>query len=461
MLFAVLFFIALLLIAGITITIGILVQKNLELSKLLKKYEPVIDAEKESLNIRNKTLKESEQVRDCLIAELEETKKYADDNLAQINSLTEKERKNLEVLKSQIANLQNQKEQLNNDINLLEEKDILYSLGLYEPHYDFDKLIDYERKLVDIREDQKKELTTAGAIDFFGEIESTQKLKEAKKIGKLAIQAFNSQCDYLISRVNYKNIVTFEQRIKKFFEKINKAINQFSIEITKKYLGLKIKELRIIHEFEEKKQEEAEKQRQIKEIMRDELKAERELEKAQKEAEKEQHIYENALNKALAESQTATGKKQDALQAKIALLQAQLQEATEKKERAISRAQQTKSGHVYVISNIGSFGENVYKIGMTRRLEPLDRVKELSCAAVPFEFDVHAVIYSDNAPELENNLHKACDAYRVNMVNSRKEFFKIDIDQIEKFAKNHEPGVFFSKVPEAKDYRATLAMGEQ
>ena len=195
--------------------------------------------------------------------------------------------------------------------------------------------------------------------------------------------------------------------------------------------------------------------------MRDELKAEKEIEQAQKEAEKEERIYESALNRALAEAAAATGEKQAAMQEKIRLLQIQLEEAREKKERAISRAQQTKSGHVYVISNIGSFGEDVYKIGMTRRLEPMERVKELSCASVPFDFDVHAIIYSDNAPELENNLHRACDNYRINRVNQRKEFFKIEIDKIEEFAKQHDPGIFFTKIPEAKDYRTSLAILEE
>ncbi|MNL32480.1 hypothetical protein D3C87_1543370 [compost metagenome] len=112
------------------------------------------------------------------------------------------------------------------------------------------------------------------------------------------------------------------------------------------------------------------------------------------------------------------------------MLQAQLQAAQEKNQRALSMAQQTRAGHVYVISNIGSFGEQVFKIGMTRRLEPLDRIRELGDASVPFEFDVHAMIFSDDAPGLEKKLHRHFLREQVNKVNPRKEFFRIGLPVI-------------------------------
>jgi hypothetical protein len=140
-------------------------------------------------------------------------------------------------------------------------------------------------------------------------------------------------------------------------------------------------------------------------------------------------------------------------------LEQSLKNANEAKERAISRAQQTKSGHVYIISNLGSFGENVYKIGMTRRLEPLDRVKELGSASVPFTFDLHAMIYSENAPELESLLHKEFDDRRINKVNNRKEYFKVSLDEIEQVVKNkYEKEVDFIKVIEAQQFRETKSI---
>ena len=119
----------------------------------------------------------------------------------------------------------------------------------------------------------------------------------------------------------------------------------------------------------------------------------------------------------------------------IEALNQDLVEAHEKNQRAKSMAEQTRAGHVYIISNIGSFGENIYKIGMTRRLEPIDRVKELGDASVPFIFDVHAMIYSEDAPTLEKKLHKVFENKRVNLVNSRKEFFNITLDEVEEEVK--------------------------
>ncbi|PHK14320.1 hypothetical protein VF12_40975, partial [Nostoc linckia z15] len=189
--------------------------------------------------------------------------------------------------------------------------------------------------------------------------------------------------------------------------------------------------------------------------------AKREFEQAQREAQKEEANYQKALDKARKEMELATGEKHDRLQAQIARLEQELQEAQEKKERAMSMAQQTKRGHVYVISNIGSFGENVYKIGMTRRLEPEDRVKELGDASVPFQFDIHAMIYSDEAPTLEYELHKAFTNRKVNMLNYRKEFFNVTLEEIEQ--KIQEIGIEaeFSKIPEAMEYRETLAILEK
>jgi hypothetical protein len=120
-------------------------------------------------------------------------------------------------------------------------------------------------------------------------------------------------------------------------------------------------------------------------------------------------------------------------------------------------AQMTKVGHIYVISNIGAFGEDVVKIGMTRRLDPLDRVRELGDASVPFHFDVHAIIYSENAPQLENELHKKFNDRRLNRINNRKEFFKASLEEIESFVKEHaDAEIEFTKVAEAREYRETL-----
>jgi hypothetical protein len=232
------------------------------------------------------------------------------------------------------------------------------------------------------------------------------------------------------------------------------------------YRDLKLEELYLTHEFLEKKQEEAEEQRRIREQMREEERERREIEKARKDAEQEVKIREQALEKARREIAQATGQHREQLELKIQQINQQLEEALANQTRATSRAQMTKSGYVYIISNIGSFGDNVYKIGMTRRLEPEERIKELSGASVPFPFDIHAMIFSENVPETENLLHQYFRDKSVNKVNERKEFFKVTLDEItsaiEKIAKETQTvkkaEIQFTKVAEAEQYRKTLAI---
>lgn len=158
--------------------------------------------------------------------------------------------------------------------------------------------------------------------------------------------------------------------------------------------------------------------------MRDEVRRQREADEALRQAERERAAVQAALNRALTEAAGIHA-------AEVERLQAQLAEAEAKAQRAKSNAELgIKHGHVYVISNLGSFGPGVFKIGMTRRTEPTDRVKELGDASVPFPFDVHMMIKCDNAPRLENALHQQFHHRRVNRINPRKEFFRVTIDEI-------------------------------
>jgi hypothetical protein len=189
--------------------------------------------------------------------------------------------------------------------------------------------------------------------------------------------------------------------------------------------------------------------------MREEEKVRREIEKAMQDAIREEQVYNKALEKARQEMESAHGERLEKLKIQTALLEEKLKEAEEKGRRAQSMAEKTKSGHIYVISNIGSFGENIYKIGLTRRLEPEVRVKELGDASVPFTFDIHAMIHSENAPELENKFHKHFRGKEVNLVNSRKEFFAVSLDDIEEYARTNGLTTEFTKLAEAKEYRET------
>lgn len=226
--------------------------------------------------------------------------------------------------------------------------------------------------------------------------------------------------------------------------------------INDEFKSLLMKRLEIELNFKKAKQIAKEEQRELREQQREEKRARDEAMKAQKEAEKEEQIKAEAIAKLEQEMAEKSEQERAAYQEQLVALKFELALAHEKMERAKSRAQETKQGHVYVISNIGSFGKDVLKIGMTRRLEPMDRVKELGDASVPFTFDVHALIESDDAPALESELHRVFEKRRLNRVNRRKEFFRVSIDDIEKKLESLEINALLNKVPSADEYYQSL-----
>lgn len=365
-------------------------------------------------------------------------------------------------LKTDYQSKRNIYEQLLEEINTVEEKLEFTTYGIYEPHFGFDTSTKYKLNLEKIRTEQKRTIKENTAVFSATEWSVGGSIREGQKMTnqymKLMLRAFNNECDAAVLKVKWNNVFIMEERINRAFNAINKLGTIHSIEIANEYLNLKLDELHLAHEYQEKLYEEKEEQRRIKEQMREEEKVRREIEKATKEAEDEEKSYQKALVEAKKQLEKAKGEELEKLNEEILLLQEQLHEAEQKKERALSRAQLTRSGHVYVISNVGSFGENIYKIGLTRRLEPINRVKELGDASVPFSFDIHAMIYSENAPELENELHRLFDGQRVNMMNTRKEFFRVALDQIEKAVKARNSEIEFTKVAEAREYRETVAL---
>jgi hypothetical protein len=341
----------------------------------------------------------------------------------------------------------------------------LAEYGVYESHFDFDTSEEFKEKIEQEREKQKRLIKVGTAIyggesiTWNGSLSQGQAMVKREK--KLMMRAFNGECDSFISSVDWNNVAKMLERILKSFEDINNVYKAQGIAISFSYKESKLAELRLAYEYKKKKKEEKEEQRLIREQMREEEKAAREFEAAKLKAEKEANDYQKAIEKARVEVEKADGEKQTKLLAKIQELEARLQEAEQNKERAISMAQQTKRGHVYVISNIGSFGENVYKIGMTRRLDPMDRVKELGDASVPFAFDVHAIIFSEDAPRLERDLHEKFNGRRLNAVNERKEFFNVSLSEIEQFVKGKGGNVEFTKIAEAEEYRKTVAVRQK
>ena len=342
----------------------------------------------------------------------------------------------------------------------------LVDVGFYKHRYNFVTSERY-RKAIDDNYSRQKEMLKAKqaatcAREWMLDGSAAKGRKHTEKTLTLMLRAFNGECDSAIAQVKATNYETMENRIHKSFEAINKLGQIQLCQLSEAYKALRIEELQLEYEHALKVQAEREEQRAIKEEMRQQALAEKEAERAQQEAERERRQYEAALAKAreemaLIDAAQAMDKevqeeKHRLMESRIAELEQMVTEANQKGERAKSMAEQTRSGHVYVISNIGSFGTNVYKIGMTRRLDPMDRIWELSDASVPFDFDVHAIIYTDDAPGLESELHQRFADRRVNVVNERKEFFHVSIDQIAEVVRERCGDIELTLVAEAAEF---------
>ena len=362
----------------------------------------------------------------------------------------------------EIDNAESTLEELKQQVSILEDEVDIQSYGLYEPKYDFGESTLYKTEIDNIRKKQKAMIRDKTAIICQTEwVVDGSKVKGRQKTNqqhRLMARAFNGECDSIIPKVRYNNYSRIEDRIRSAFKAINKLGEAQTSYISLEYRDLKFEELRLVHEYQEALQVEKEEQYRIREQMREEARAQRELEKAQQEAEKEEKRYQKALDRARREIEIATGEKHNTLESEIEQLNELLLEAQANKERAMSRAQMTRSGHVYIISNIGSFGEHVYKIGMTRRLDPEDRVRELGGASVPFRFDIHAMIYSEDAPTLENALHQMFEKRSVNRINARKEFFNVSLEEIEEIVRKQDVNAEFIRIPPAEEFRKTQAI---
>ncbi|BCK40594.1 phage membrane protein [Streptococcus pyogenes] len=289
-------------------------------------------------------------------------------------------------------------------------------------------------------------------------ITSRNKKVIANKQAKQLLRAFNAEADYYISNVTMKNVDTFRNKLAKSFENLNKLFEIDKVQLTQKYLKSKLKQLDII--FKYKKQVEIEKEllKAQKEEIREQQKAEKEIQQAKAKLEKEERQFNNEMSKLLKYLNGAQNEIEQQIYAdKIKELEDKIKELEKDKEDVLKRESNTRAGYVYIISNIGSFGENVYKIGMTRRLEPMDRVNELSSASVPFPFDVHALIFSEDAPALESTLHNYFRNKEVNKVNPRKEFFKVDLQEIKEVVlKEHNNTVHFTDLAVAEQYYESI-----
>ncbi|HDP4307058.1 TPA: DUF4041 domain-containing protein, partial [Staphylococcus aureus] len=305
---------------------------------------------------------------------------------------------------------------------------------------------------------KEKELLNLEEVKIFNV--STENKRHQNAQAKQIIRLFNAETSQLINKVNSKNIESMQNKIFKSYEGINKIFETDNVRIPETLLDIKLEMLDLMHKYQVKIEDEKIIRREERARLKEIEQAEKEMEKKLKELDKDIRHHNNEIKKlTMYLNNTDLQVEKELYIEKIRELDQSLKDLNSERENVEDRKDNAQSGFVYIISNIGSFGENVYKIGVTRRLEPMDRINELSSASVPFEFDVHALIFSENAFELESKLHEYFKKYKVNKVNGRKEFFKVNINEIkDKVLSEHNSTVQFIDEPKAIQYRETLRL---
>lgn len=363
-----------------------------------------------------------------------------------------------------LSQLRKQVEEAKRQLIETDEAVLLQSYGMYTPHYSYSTSDEYKEKIADIRSRQKAAIKSGRAVsgneNWVVNGNSAKGKKMVHDMQKLLLRAYNAECDDAIEHVRFNNIEACTKKIHASADAISKLGSIMGIYITNDYVYMKITELRLVHEYQVKKQEEKEAARDLRQRQREEAKAQKELEEARKKLEKEQTHYENALSKLIEQIKSASATNRADLEQRRRELTDKLQTIEADIKQVDYRAANQRAGYVYIISNIGAFGEGVYKIGMTRRLDPMERVYELGDASVPFNFDVHAMIFTEDAPGLEAALHSAFANKKLNFVNKRREFFRVSLDEIKDVVKkNYDKTVEFVDIPPAEQYRESLKMG--
>lgn len=420
----------------------------------------------ESLQKEYNTLKEqiTPEMKDFFllqqkIQELQTTISSREKEITELDNVIQQKNNTISSLEATISDKKSKIVFFNDEI-------LVQEFGLYTPRYDFVNSSMYKDKLSAVRARQKECIKNGTALSGNTNWTVNGSLSQGKKMvkdmQKLLLRAFNSECDETIGKIKYNNIDASVKKIQNSSVAISKLGNIMGIAITSQYYNLKIQEAYLALEYQLQKQKEKEEAKEARAQMREAAKLQKEIEEQRKKIEKEQAHYQKALLSIMKQLESASDSNKEELQAKRNELESVLGNIELSLKNIDYREANQRAGYVYIISNIGSFGENVYKIGMTRRLDPQERIDELGDASVPFNFDVHAMIFSDDAPALESALHKAFEDKKLNMVNTRREFFNVTLDEIKDvIRKNFDKTVEFVDTPEANQYRISLKMSKE
>ena len=425
---------------------------------------PFGKAKKLALDIEALT-QENARLSEMLLPEQQNIVKLQAQETELQTQISEHEQKTSQ-LREEIDSQESRLRELREQLVVADENLLMETFALYKPTFDFVNSDIYNEKLKAIRENQKElikaDKACTGNSNWTVNGNAQKGKKMVKDMQKLLLRAFNNECDEAVSKVKYNNFEQSLNRIVKSREQIEKLGAMMGISITSAYFNSKTEELRLALEYRQKKQDEKEELKLLKEQQREEEKLRKEIEEQRRKVEKEQNHYQNALKEIEARILSAAESERAELLEKKREIEIGIAE-TEKAMKDIDyREANQRAGYVYIISNIGAFGENVYKIGMTRRLDPTERIEELGSASVPFNFDIHAMIFTEDAPALESALHRAFDDRKLNWVNTRREFFKVTLDEIKEVVKaNHDKTAEFIEIAEAEQYRTSEKMKHQ
>ncbi|CRW34656.1 phage protein [Streptococcus equi subsp. equi] len=369
--------------------------------------------------------------------------------------------KKLQKLQQKIENEKEKLREIKEEIALANDTLDLQEYGFFERQYKFSHSTKYKDALDTLRMKQKTLIKNGEATSIISPMTLDGSAAKGKamqnQLRKAAIRGFNGEADALLVKVSVVNVDKKVQTLQKAFEQLNKMYERNLIQLTFKYLDLKAQELRLAAEYELQKQEEKEILREQRAREREDKKLQAEITAKRKQLEKDRKHFLQMVKNVEVILANASPKEQEKLQLQLIEYQNKLSELDKIEEDIDYREGHATAGYVYVISNIGAFGEDVYKIGVTRRLDPMDRIRELGSASVPFTFDVHALIFSEEAFALESELHNKFEAYKVNKINSRKEYFRVPFAKIKEVLENHkELAIEITEEAEAFEYRQSI-----
>lgn len=364
-------------------------------------------------------------------------------------------RREMDALRAQISEMEARRDSLAADIVETNELFQLQEVGIYRYSHPLETSVAYRERLESIYEQIAAATKDGSAIVGTTKWAVNGSAKDGAKMvvdfQKLMLRTYNNEAENVVRTMKPHGLASGTKRLEKVRDTIKKLGAIMKVEITEKYHALRVEELSLTADYAQKLAEEKEREREERARLREEEAAQREMEREKEKLEKEKAHYLAVVEK-LESKGGGT--------ASIEAATLKLQEIDAAIEGVVRRAANTRAGYVYVISNHGAFGETVVKIGMTRRLEPMDRVRELGDASVPFRFDVHAIVFSDDAVGLETALHHRFATHRVNLVNMHREFFYVDASAVRDVLRELRRGdlLSFDPVAAAEEWRQSSAM---